>query len=109
MAKMYRVSGSLSNLFTEFKKGNITFLSSLSDVISFRDEFQQRLSKIKEETKKAVLLEREGLEHKNSGLSAYYLKKVKEQEVLLIKEKAEIESSLSRLRKPNIFLTPFYI
>lgn len=109
MAKLYRISGSLYNLLTEFKKENITFLNSLPDVISFRDEFQQRLSKIKEETKKAVLLEREGLEHKNSELSAEYSKKVKEQEVLLIKEKAEIESSLSRLKKPNIFLTPFYI
>jgi hypothetical protein len=109
MAKLYRASGSLSNLLSEFKKEKITFFNSLSDVISFRDEFQQRLSKIKGETTRAVLLEKEELGHKNSELSAEYSKKIKEQEALLIKEKAEIESSLSCLKEPNIFLKPFYI
>ena len=51
MAKMHRISGSLSVLLTEFKKENITFLSSLPEVILFREEFQSRLSKIKDETR----------------------------------------------------------
>ncbi len=111
MAQVYGTTGSLSKVLYELKKENITFLNSLDDIISFGNDFENRLFQIKEETRKAVLLERAALRQKLTDLSAEYDTKIKERENILTKEKKEVESLLNHnsINTRNVLLIPYYV
>lgn len=92
MAQVYRTIGSLSRVLNELRGGNVTFLNSLDDIISFDRDFDNRLHQIKEQTVKVVLDEKDALKQKLADMSAEYDTKIIERQAILTKERVELEA-----------------
>lgn len=111
MAHVYGIIGSLSQLLYELKTENVTFLTSLDEIIAFRNDFKNRLFQVKDKMRKTVLLEIEALNKKIANLSAEYDLKIKERGSVLTKEKKEIGFLINHYSTPTgeIFRKLYYV
>lgn len=109
MAQIYGTIGSLSQLLFQLKEHNITFLDSLEDIISFNNNFENRLLRVKEETKGHLLKEKLDLKEKLIKITAEYGARVKEREDSLGAEKNGIDALINRysIAKDDFFIRPF--
>jgi hypothetical protein len=109
MAQIHGMIGSLSQLQSALKKENITFFDCLDDIISFNNDFENRLALVKDETRKSILKEKDESKERLLQITSEYEIKIKERENSLGIEKNEIDSLIVRYAVPtnNIFLRLF--
>ena len=109
MAQIHGTIGSLSQLLLKFKQDNITFIDTLEDIISFNNDFENRLMDIKEETRKSLLKYEDELKEKIINIPTEYDARVKQRENSLGAEKNRIDSliNLYSIATNNVFLRLF--
>jgi hypothetical protein len=109
MATINGEIGSLEHLLSLLKDNGVTFLSSLDEIISFKQNYVAKIEEIEKEIKNDLSIEIEKAKGKVLLLSKDYDKALEERGKLLIKEKNNISKQITAFsKKPKNIFTYFY-